>query len=132
MCGECSGATLVNPQLVLVYKIGRVVEANASTGADATARDSDTQMRFSRARPTDEHDIALVGEESPGGEIADQRLVDRGVGELEVRDLLGERQLGDRHLILDRAGRSEEHTSELQSLMRISYAVLCLKKKKKR
>src|SRR3546814_9183251 len=31
----------------------------------------------------------------------------------------------DRHL-----GRSEEHTSELQSLMRISYAVFCLKKKK--
>src|SRR3546814_2555525 len=30
------------------------------------------------------------------------------------------------------ADRSEEHTSELQSLMRNSYAVLCLKKKKKR
>src|SRR3546814_7097603 len=28
------------------------------------------------------------------------------------------------------ASRSEEHTSELQSLMRISYAVFCLKKKK--
>src|SRR3546814_9402088 len=28
-------------------------------------------------------------------------------------------------------GRSEEHTSELQSLMRTSYAVFCLKKKKK-
>src|SRR3546814_7551333 len=37
----------------------------------------------------------------------------------------------------DRSGRrarwrSEEHTSELQSLMRISYAVFCLKKKKKK
>src|SRR3546814_2155832 len=31
----------------------------------------------------------------------------------------------------DRAARSEEHTSELQSLMRISYAVFCLKIKKK-
>src|SRR3546814_10022104 len=31
----------------------------------------------------------------------------------------------------DRGRRSEEHTSELQSLMRISYAVFCLKKKKK-
>src|SRR3546814_9209429 len=30
----------------------------------------------------------------------------------------------------DAAGRSEEHTSELQSLMRNSYAVFCLKKKK--
>src|SRR3546814_2614949 len=36
--------------------------------------------------------------------------------------------------VMDRSGfdpkRSEEHTSELQSLMRISYAVFCLKKKK--
>src|SRR3546814_3219913 len=31
---------------------------------------------------------------------------------------------------LDEEWRSEEHTSELQSLMRISYAVFCLKKKK--
>src|SRR3546814_3635458 len=30
------------------------------------------------------------------------------------------------------AGRSEKHTSELQSLMRISYAVFCLKKKKEK
>src|SRR3546814_2262300 len=35
-------------------------------------------------------------------------------------------KLGDRISL-----RSEEHTSELQSLMRISYAVFCLKKKKK-
>src|SRR3546814_17225572 len=35
----------------------------------------------------------------------------------------------DRRRVLD---RSEEHTSELQSLMRISYAVFCLKKKKTR
>src|SRR3546814_6506291 len=31
----------------------------------------------------------------------------------------------------ERTGRSEEHTSELQSLMRISYAVFCLKKKRR-
>src|SRR3546814_1845821 len=34
------------------------------------------------------------------------------------------------HKDWDGRGRSEEHTSELQSLMRISYAVFCLKKKK--
>src|SRR3546814_5945856 len=39
-----------------------------------------------------------------------------------------ERLTGD--FTLYRASRSEEHTSELQSLMRISYAVFCLKKKK--
>src|SRR3546814_4466546 len=32
--------------------------------------------------------------------------------------------------LVSQASRSEEHTSELQSLMRISYAVFCLKKKK--
>src|SRR3546814_1623437 len=40
--------------------------------------------------------------------------------------------LPDRMLdkLVARSNRSEEHTSELQSLMRISYAVFCLKKKK--
>src|SRR3546814_2289837 len=41
------------------------------------------------------------------------------------------RDEADRHVALGIArflGRSEEHTSELQSLMRISYAVFCLKK----
>src|SRR3546814_4966315 len=39
------------------------------------------------------------------------------------------------HLLVaqnSRENRSEEHTSELQSLMRISYAVFCLKKKKQK
>src|SRR3546814_9447653 len=45
-------------------------------------------------------------------------------------------RLGDTHEIAGHRKdaeqiRSEEHTSELQSLMRISYAVFCLKKKKK-
>src|SRR3546814_6217714 len=45
-----------------------------------------------------------------------------------VRDyLLGGHSIAQHH---GRAMRSEEHTSELQSLMRISYAVFCLKKKK--
>src|SRR3546814_8247069 len=44
----------------------------------------------------------------------------RGDGMVEIRDGVAE---GDRV-------RSEEHTSELQSLMRISYAGFCLKKKK--
>src|SRR3546814_1626529 len=39
-------------------------------------------------------------------------------------------QHGARILALQQRPRSEEHTSELQSLMRISYAVFCLKKKK--
>src|SRR3546814_8175617 len=45
-----------------------------------------------------------------------------------VRDVLLEESLIDR--VRSPGLRSEEHTSELQSLMRISYAVFCLKKKK--
>src|SRR3546814_8608004 len=40
-------------------------------------------------------------------------------------------QLGGKEISQILLGRSEEHTSELQSLMRISYAVFCLKKKQK-
>src|SRR3546814_4554678 len=36
---------------------------------------------------------------------------------------------GEAHVLAAPADRSEEHTSELQSLMRTSYAVLCLKEK---
>src|SRR3546814_6591706 len=47
----------------------------------------------------------------------------------------GDHQMCDAEVvehIVDSGRRSEEHTSELQSLMRISYAVFCLKKKKKK
>src|SRR3546814_1912409 len=40
------------------------------------------------------------------------------------------RHEGCAHVARERHGRSEEHTSELQSLMRSSYAVFCLKKKR--
>src|SRR3546814_6224041 len=50
-----------------------------------------------------------------GREIVEQRLDQRG-------------QRGAALVDRKRLGRSEEHTSELQSLMRISYAVCCLKK----
>src|SRR3546814_4124488 len=58
-------------------------------------------------------------------DAADQHRADAGVADLRAPDrergVLG-RGAGD-------GRRSEEHTSELQSLMRISYAVFCLKKK---
>src|SRR3546814_2786648 len=43
---------------------------------------------------------------------------------------LAQHLVGGDAQIVDQMLRSEEHTSELQSLMRISYAVFCLKKKK--
>src|SRR3546814_3377745 len=52
-------------------------------------------------------------------------------GQHIVNDALHFMRWNIQRLVLWRAGGSEEHTSELQSLMRISYAVFCLKKKKK-
>src|SRR3546814_6791750 len=48
-----------------------------------------------------------------------------------LRAMMLTRAYDARMVRVQRQGRSEEHTSELQSLMRISYAVYCLKKKKK-
>src|SRR3546814_5527693 len=45
---------------------------------------------------------------------------------LQLFEQLGRADIG----FVEIGGRSEEHTSELQSLMRTSYAVFCLKKKK--
>src|SRR3546814_10814492 len=52
----------------------------------------------------------------------------RGRGNASLQPRPGEG--GDQHGADTASLRSEEHTSELQSLMRISYAVFCLKKKK--
>src|SRR3546814_9466259 len=73
------------------------------------------------------------------------RAVIAGAVIMAARDLIGDDQQQDDaagHMQPVEAGdheeagaklrRSEEHTSELQSLMRISYAVFCLKKKKHR
>src|SRR3546814_1897660 len=65
----------------------------------------------------------------------DQRLDDGGVVAGAVEGLLDRDDAGVARGLLQEhhyrvEARSEEHTSELQSLMRISYAVFCLKKKK--
>src|SRR3546814_1759522 len=54
---------------------------------------------------------------------------ERGEGKRRA-DLFGRDHPGRRQVRHQPASRSEEHTSELQSLMRISYAVFCLKKNK--
>src|SRR3546814_5180833 len=68
----------------------------------------------------------------PGHDLGADRL-DRGVAGKPEPDAHDEGEQQPR-LAVDHPGaggdRSEEHTSELQSLMRISYAVFCLKKKK--
>src|SRR3546814_4195471 len=92
-------------------------------------------------------DIVLVGEISTSNAGALWRLTGTGHGAMmtsihassvdQCYDVLYERISGcipnlDREKTVEKIRenfRSEEHTSELQSLMRISYAVFCLKKK---
>src|SRR3546814_4051784 len=77
-----------------------------------------------------------VGEPLLDQLVGDQVLVDHHRRDERAQPLAG-RVAAELHQPLDALGgvgveqvRSEEHTSELQSLMRISYAVFCLKKKK--
>src|SRR3546814_7660130 len=74
--------------------------------------------------------IGVVPDEADAVALDDRVGAQRAlaVGALRVRDL-GVGAFGIELPAVERA-RSEEHTSELQSLMRISYAVFCLKKKK--
>src|SRR3546814_5110184 len=79
----------------------------------------------------------IVGGDRPMRRLADiERLhvgpIGLGIVARDVPYRLGPLRRRLFQLVLARVGvvRSEEHTSELQSLMRISYAVFCLKKKK--
>src|SRR3546814_5214394 len=74
--------------------------------------------------PVQDRDVADALHEhriGAGGQLFDERVAGLAVrgGDLHL----------DQFVVLKGACRSEEHTSELQSLMRISYAVFCLKKK---
>src|SRR3546814_1587477 len=67
------------------------------------------------------------------GPSADQvTALDRSPDMLRLARAKLPEDAGDKYALVlgDFGARSEEHTSELQSLMRISYAVFCLKKKK--
>src|SRR3546814_9974093 len=64
----------------------------------------------------------------PGGAAAS---LETGVPQF-MMSMLIRAGLPSRRAAIAAIQRSEEHTSELQSLMRISYAVFCLKKKKKK
>src|SRR3546814_5307581 len=80
---------------------GKTFAQNSQSSLDALLKPFREQIDGFQQRVNQVHDETLRGNVSLGSEI--KRVLD--------------------------VGRSEEHTSELQSLMRISYAVFCLKKK---
>src|SRR3546814_6023450 len=97
-----------------------------------------------RAPIGDEVATAIAGLREQGRTTMVVRMGDRDLGAIGLMDTPREaartaiarlRELGIRRMIMisgDHQRRSEEHTSELQSLMRISSAGFCLKQKNKR
>src|SRR3546814_6384738 len=117
-----------------------VAETTHEAKADRTRRDVvillGGERRSRHARRERIGDAALVGQivddQRDLRQPADARI---GDAELQVDLVIVEHLVcaERRHGFADiGVGRSEEHTSELQSLMRISYAVFCLKKKKRK
>src|SRR3546814_5201350 len=104
----------------LVEQPGRdlVVVGDRRQLVSATYNLLDNAVKYSDAGAS-----VVVRARSVAGSV-DVCVQDHGVG-IPTRDL---ERVFERFYRVDRA-RSEEHTSELQSLMRISYAVFCLKKK---
>src|SRR3546814_8408783 len=90
------------PVILFTKNGGQHLEVMAETGCAALGLDWTTDLASARARVGDR--VALQGNLDPAILFASPAKIER----------------------------SEEHTSELQSLMRISYAVFCLKKKKKK
>ena len=88
-----------------VDEIERVEEAAAFAGTDAAAGDRYREVGLAGTGAADEDAVALFGDEVAAGEIAHESLVDRRADEGEVGDVLGERQPGDRHLVLDGSGQ---------------------------
>src|SRR3546814_10166885 len=104
-------------------------------------------LSFQTRRSSDLDDVALVASEGTAVELAfDDIGIEEGAQRLEhpahARDqrIVAPQRMASLHHVVDgeqeqrhpgdqRPARSDEHTSELQSLMRISYAVFCLTKK---
>src|SRR3546814_1969829 len=108
--------------------LGRVLGGGLPLRAQHGAPDLQPQPRVSgyRLRPT----VRLYGTLRP-----DHRRSGAGAADSTAAGFATAQQLDHRLAPSPRAGharRSEEHTSELQSLMRISYAVFCLKKTHKK
>src|SRR3546814_2090785 len=98
---------------------------------------TETLQRLSQALPAAFAAAAHVGEVdlerdhlAPAAGLVDDLAAGPADHRAADAERAGDVDVDEVALVGGGAGRSEEHTSELQSLMRISYAVLCLKKKK--
>jgi hypothetical protein len=86
-----------------IDQIGDILEAPACAVADESAGNRDGQMALAGARAADQDDIALICNKGSGRQVADKAFIDGRVGEVEVVDVLCERELGDAELVADGA-----------------------------
>src|SRR3546814_9011900 len=92
------------------------------------------ELKHFVGRPSPVYHARRWSERLGGAQIWFKREDLNHTGAHKVNNCIGQillaRRMGKPRIIAETGARSEEHTSELQSLMRISYAVFCLKKKK--
>ena len=93
MIGETALASIADLGLEPVDEIDHIVEPAAGAAADAASNNGNGKMGLAGAGPADQDDIAVLGDEAASGEVADEGLIDRRPLELEVVEILCERQL---------------------------------------
>src|SRR3546814_2348882 len=103
----------------------RISDWSSDVCSSDLQRERDRELAIDRA--------GGAGEERHRNKNRNQHQRDADDGAVDLTDRLYRRFIGSALVLLHNAldifdHRSEEHTSELQSLMRISYAVLCLNK----
>src|SRR3546814_2069109 len=103
---------------------------NTPFGNSITTAEHAIALMFALARELPAADVSTQGGKWEKNRFMGVELTGKTLGLIgagNIGSIVAERALGLRMRVL--AYSSEEHTSELQSLMRISYAVFCLKKK---
>ena len=104
LIGDVSLTASAGLGLKLVDQIDCIEEAPPGAAADAGTSDRDGEVGLAGAGAAEQDDVALMGKEVTACEVAHQGLVDRRAIEDELVDVLGQRQLGDGDLVLDRPG----------------------------
>ena len=72
MIGETALASIPGLGLEPVDEIDHIVESTAGAAADAASNNGDGKMGLAGTGPTDQDDVASLGDEAAGGEIADE------------------------------------------------------------